>query len=84
MLICCGTFVLCAKAFHKRPFSISTDRVICEISSTGTDSESQATCAILQGLPHSKSEVLATGTEATTRLHDVTLQRVRDAPQERS
>ena len=40
-----------------------------------------ATRAILQGLPHGKPEVLAIGTEATARLHDVTLQRVRDALQ---
>ena len=49
--------------------------------SSGGKSGSVATRAILQGLPHGKPEVLAIGTEATARLHDVTLQRVRDALQ---
>ena len=39
-------------------------------------SGSEATRALLQGLPHGKPEVLAIGTEATFRFQDTTLQRV--------
>ena len=49
--------------------------------SSGGKSGSEATRALLQGLPHGKPEVLAIGTEATFRLQDTTLQRVRDALQ---
>ena len=49
--------------------------------STGGMSGSEVTRAFLRGLPHGKPEVLAIGTEATFRLQDTTLQRVRDALQ---